>query len=102
MTLTRFGGWRVAALLAVLVPVFCLSAALPAAAHEHPCAGPDSSERVCAQSGTTAPVLAVAHEVPPILTVAFPATPLSADRVSSGPVQHHADRSTPRAPPSIA
>lgn len=93
-------GWALP--LAVLLLMFCLSAAPPAVAEEPACGGLDSSERVCAQSGTSTPIFAVAHELIPIQTLDLPGIPLSPDGASSEPAQHHADLSTPRAPPSLA
>jgi hypothetical protein len=101
MTATRARYWRLALPLAVLLLMFCLSAALPAAAEEPACGGLDSSERVCAQSGTTTPILAVVLDLPPVQTLYLPGTLALPDGASADPVQHHADLSTPRAPPSL-
>ncbi len=97
----RLSCWGVAAPLVVLLFMFCLAAALPAVADEPACGGLDSSERVCAQSGTATPLFAVVHELPPIQMLVLPGLPLSPDGVSSEPLPHHADLSTPRAPPSL-
>ena len=102
MTATRIRCWSVAAPLAVLVLMFCFSA-LPAAGADDPgCGGVPSSARVCAQSGASTPIVAVVHELPPIQALALPAMPLSPEGASFAPIQHHAERSTPRAPPSLA
>lgn len=101
MTSTRVRCWTVTAPLAVLLLMFCLSAAQPAVAHEPGCGGLDSSERVCAQPGTSTPIVALVHELPPIQALVLPAMPLSPERASFAPIQHHAERSTPRAPPSL-
>ena len=101
MTATRAQYWRLALPLAALLLMFCLSAAPPAAADEPACGGMDSSERVCAQSGTTTPILAVVHELLPVRTLDVPGLPVSPDGASAEPLQHHADLSTPRAPPSL-
>jgi len=102
MTVTRRRCWRVAVPLAVLLLMFCLSAVLPAVADAPACGGLDSSERVCAQPGTAAPVLAIVHDLPSIQALVLPSMPLSPDGASCEPVQHHADLSTPRAPPSLS
>lgn len=101
MTATRAQYWRLALPLAALLLMFCLSAAPPAAADEPACGGMDSSERVCAQSGTTTPILAVVHELLLVRTLDLPGLPVLPDGASAEPLQHHADLSTPRAPPSL-
>lgn len=101
MTATRARYWRVALPLAVLLLMFCLPTAAPAAAHEPACGGLDSSERVCAQSGTTTPILAVVLDLSPVRTPFLSGILLSPDGASADSVQHHADLSTPRAPPSL-
>jgi hypothetical protein len=101
MRVIRVRCWGAAAPLAVLLLMFCLSAVLPAAADEPACGGLDSSERVCAQSGTATPILAVVHQLPSIQPLVFPGMPVSPDRVTPEPAQHHADPYTPRAPPSL-
>lgn len=102
MTATRIRYWSVVAPLAVLLLMFCLSAAPTAVADEPGCGGVDSSARVCAQSGASNPIVALVHELPPFQALTLPATPLSPEVVSLAPIQHHAERSTPRAPPSLA
>ena len=101
MSATRARYWRLALPLAVLLLMFCLPAAALAEAHEPACGGLDSSARVCAQSGTTTPVLAVVHELLPVQTADVPGAFMSPDGVSVEPLQHHADPSPPRAPPSL-
>lgn len=99
MSRARIRGWAVP--LAVLLFMFCLSAGAPAVAEEPACGGLDLSERVCAQPGTSTPILAVVHAPPPIQALDFPGMARSPDGASSEPVQHHADLSAPRAPPSL-
>jgi hypothetical protein len=102
LTSTRARVRGLAAVLAVLLLVFCLSAVGPAVEDKGACSGLDPSERICAQSGTVGPTPVVAHQLVAIHTVALPATPLPRDKVSPEPVQHRADPSTPRAPPRLA
>jgi hypothetical protein len=101
MTATRARYWRLALPLAVLLLMFCMSAAPPAAAEEPGCGGLDSSERVCAQSGATTPILAVVLDLLPVQTLDLPGIRVSPDGASADPVQHQADLATPRAPPSL-
>ena len=102
ITATRARCWGLALPLAVLLLMFCLAVAAPAAADEPACGGLDSSERVCAQSGSSTPVVAVAHALYAALTLDLPGVPVLRDRSAAEPVQHHADLATPRAPPSLA
>ena len=102
ITATRIRYWSVAAPLVVLVLMFCLSAAPAAVADDPGCGGVDSSARVCAQSGASTPLVAIVHELPPIQALTLPAMPLSSEAISPTPIQHHAELSTPRAPPSLA
>lgn len=103
MITTIRGRYRgMAAPLAVLLLMFCLSVALPAGADETGCGGLDTSGRICTQSGSAMPIVAVVHDQPPIQTFVVPGIALSPDGVSAEPVQHHADPSTPRAPPGLA
>lgn len=85
--------------LAVLLLMFCLGAVVPAMGPG--CGESDSAARVCAQSGTATPILAVVHALPPIQTLVLPGMPLSPEKISAEPMQHHADPSTPRAPPRL-
>lgn len=101
VTMSRGHIWRWALPLAVLLLMFCLSAAPPAVAEEPACGGPNSSERVCAQSGTGEPIPALAPQLVATHTVALPTSPLPRDEASPEPLQHHADLATPRAPPSL-
>ena len=101
ITATRARCWSMAAPLAVLLLMFCFSALPAAVADELACGGMDSSARVCAQSGASTPIVAVVQELPPIQALALPAMPLWPEGDSFAPIQHHAERSTPRAPPSL-
>ena len=101
MTTLRLRRLKVAAPLAMLLLVFCLSAVPSAIADQPACGGLDSSGRVCAQSGSATPILAVVHELPPSQILDLPGIPLCLDGDSAEVVQYHADPATPRAPPSF-
>lgn len=96
---TRWGIRSVAAVVAALVLVFCLSSVALADSASTGCQGPDHSPRMCEQPGGVTPHVALAPQVPQVhwqrtVFVGFRPAP------RGEAVQQFAiDLSDPRAPP---
>lgn len=95
----QWGVRSIAAAVAALLFVFCLSSAAPADSASTGCQGPDPSPRMCGQPGVVTPLVALAPQVPQVdwqrtVFVGLRAAPLG-EAVHQFPV----DPSAPRAPP---
>jgi hypothetical protein len=90
-----------AALLAALVVVVCLSAGAHAGATDDGCPTSDSSPRFCAWSGAVDPLPVVVAPAIPAASQPEPALWLPAPRAARPGFQRHIAGPVPRAPPSF-
>jgi hypothetical protein len=88
-----------AAVVAALLLLFCLSSAVPALAGENGCHGSDSSARICAQSGIANPIPVVLEQAALLQVDGAATTPVPVPRVTAPVAEFGADPPAPRAPP---
>lgn len=89
----------VAAVIAVLLLLFCLSSVAPSLAAETGCQGPDSSVRFCGQSGLADPIPVVVSPVFLMQGDQAATASLPWRAIALLVPQFHGGPSTPRAPP---
>lgn len=98
-TVSRTTLCRMAAVVAALLLLFCLSSAAPALAGENGCHGSDSSARICAQSGIANPIPVVAEQATLVQVDRAATTPVPVPGVTAPVAEFGADPPAPRAPP---